>query len=66
MTLYQWFAKNGDKVLSLLTVLSGALALDSASLGLNPTAMAWVTLGGTIATAAHTIFFPNAAMPPNK
>jgi len=59
----EWFAKNGDKVLSLVTVGLGAVTMNASSLGLDPKAMAWVLLAGTLATAAHTLFYPNSAPP---
>ena len=54
-----WFAKNGDKLLSLLTVGSGLVTAQAASLGVNAHTGAWVTFGGALLTAAHTLYFPN-------
>lgn len=59
-----WFAKNGDKVLSLLTLALGLITTQATSLGLNPKAVAWGVVISAIATAAHTIFYPGT--PPTK
>lgn len=66
MNAYQWFAKNGDKVLAFLTAASGAADLDAKALGLDPHAVAIAVFCGTLATLAHTIFFPNAVIPQSK
>lgn len=54
-----WFAKNGDKVLSLLTVVLGLAVTQASALGLNPVAVAWIAFGSAVLSAAHTLYFPN-------
>lgn len=54
-----WFAKNGDKVLSLVTVVLGLAATQAQGLGLNEHAVAWITFGSAVLTAAHSLYFPN-------
>lgn len=54
-----WIAKNGDKVLSLLTVVLGLMVTQAQGLGLNETIVAWITFGSAILTAAHSLYFPN-------
>jgi hypothetical protein len=55
-----WFAKNGDKVLSLATVFLGLVAANAAALGVNAHAAMWATVIGTGLTAAHTLIYPNS------
>lgn len=59
----EWFARNGDKVLSLLTVALIAVSQDAVALGLDARSVAWCALGAGVITAAHTIFYPNSAPP---
>jgi hypothetical protein len=56
-----WFAKNGDKLLSLLTATALLLTAsgEAAQLGLNQLVVNWVSFGGAVLTAAHTLYFPN-------
>lgn len=54
-----WFAKNGDKLLSLLTVVLGLAVTQASGLGLNPVGVAWATFTSAVLTAAHTLYFPN-------
>ena len=54
-----WFAKNGDKVLSIVTVALGLAVTQATSLGLDPKAVAWATFTSALLTAAHTLYFPN-------
>ena len=54
-----WFAKNGDKVLSLLTVALGLTVTQAQALGLDAPIVAWCTFICAIMTAAHTLYFPN-------
>lgn len=54
-----WFAKNGDKVLSLITVALGLAVTQATALGLNAHAVAWATFSSALLTAGHTLYFPN-------
>lgn len=57
-----WFAKNGDKLLSLATVVLGLLTVSgqAPALGLAPIAVAWAGFISAALTAAHTLYFPNS------
>lgn len=54
-----WFAKNGDKVLSLLTVGLGLAVTQAQALGLDSHVVAWATFVSALMTAGHTLYFPN-------
>lgn len=58
-----WFAKNGDKVLTFITLAMGVITANAAKLGLDGTTVAWLTTIPALGALAHTIFFPNDPTP---
>ncbi len=58
-----WFAQYGDRLLSLVTVACTLATTDAKELGLDPHAVAWLSLLFAVGTAAHTLFFPNTPAP---
>jgi len=55
-TFLKWFAQNGDRFFTFVTVAAQMLnGVD----GLSPHTTTAVTIASIIATAAHQSFFPN-------
>lgn len=54
-----WFAKNGDRTLTLIAGICALLITDAKALGLSVTVLAWIGFASGALSFAHTIYFPN-------